>query len=472
MITGPVGIHRQTDVRGVLKELGTGNLDELCRSGKVNKWARFKPMDMPGLYYNAEEGSDFWQGQSKKVYKANGGQFDGTYLNGKIYQLTACGLNFLAFTDAEDLANLYYKYTESNPGPFANNWEWDAPKGTINSPYRLTDFEKYDHDTGCQFWTDVTRSPDTDKSGLPEYNAGANMPIDCKLTTFGIGGGHLGLSLKEIIESAGGTNVQFAVMVFSENGAYENNAADGEQKGSIVSAIMYDMTDLQITPPKMTEGDVFGVVYMVKYVKDGETLYSTLTQLLEGGTNTEKNYTGEMRYGVKRFVYANHTPGSISLVALKTYHTDSWANADNIQNGTQMKSTNLYMKYQATANGSAYIFKAKHVKYKFFYVTEDGQYGDFEVDASVRSDTIRVSKEQPISPRGNNDADGIRIETAAGNPGGTTIYITIPTIDQAGTNNKQLPNGSKLYQMITEWQCGDGGKWENLSSFNPNIVTP
>lgn len=110
-ITAPVSIE---DVRTVLG-VSSYDLGTLCKNsnGKINKWSKYKPVRQP-----------FVVAPNSNWYKANDG---------------FCGLK-VGWSTAGDssLTNLVNAYKQGT-------WDYLPPTGGDSQPFRLLDFEGYDH---------------------------------------------------------------------------------------------------------------------------------------------------------------------------------------------------------------------------------------------------------------------------------------------------------------------------------------
>lgn len=108
IITAPVSIDDVKTVLGATSyDLGT-----LCRHAGVNMWARFKPVSRRNLF-----------GIQADYYKADDGNFGITLPASKT-----------------KLADLEAVVTGG-----LNGWGYDKPTGGDNAPFRLLDFDGYDH---------------------------------------------------------------------------------------------------------------------------------------------------------------------------------------------------------------------------------------------------------------------------------------------------------------------------------------
>ena len=109
-IIAPVSID---DVKSVLGE-SSNDLATLCKSPKINVWAKYKPTVYPSPF------PDDW-------YKAK----DGNY-----------GINITVDNRVSSWNNLVAEYSKANNG-YINIY--NRPTGGANAPYRLGDFRGYNH---------------------------------------------------------------------------------------------------------------------------------------------------------------------------------------------------------------------------------------------------------------------------------------------------------------------------------------
>lgn len=109
-ITAPVSID---DLKSLFGE-SSGDLATLCKSSKINVWAKYKPTD-----YNAAFADDWSKGK------------DGNY-----------GLNITVDNRVSSWSALVAEYSKANNG-YSNIY--NRPSGGASSPYRLGDFRGYNH---------------------------------------------------------------------------------------------------------------------------------------------------------------------------------------------------------------------------------------------------------------------------------------------------------------------------------------
>lgn len=109
-ITAPVSVD---DVKSVLGE-SSNDLAALCKSSKINVWAKYKPTN-----YNAAFSDNWSKGK------------DGNY-----------GLNITVDNRVSSWSALVAEYSKPNNG-YSNIYK--RPSGGATSPYRLGDFRGYNH---------------------------------------------------------------------------------------------------------------------------------------------------------------------------------------------------------------------------------------------------------------------------------------------------------------------------------------
>ena len=109
-ITAPVSVD---DVKSLLGE-SSNDLATLCKSSKINVWAKYKPTD-----YNAAFSDNWSKGK------------DGNY-----------GLNITVDNRVSSWSALVAEYSKANNG-YSNIYK--RPSGGATSPYRLGDFRGYNH---------------------------------------------------------------------------------------------------------------------------------------------------------------------------------------------------------------------------------------------------------------------------------------------------------------------------------------
>lgn len=109
-ITAPVSVD---DVKSLLGE-SSNDLATLCKSSKINVWAKYKPTD-----YNAAFSDNWSKGK------------DGNY-----------GLNITTDNRVGSWSALVAEYSKANNG-YSNIYK--RPSGGATSPYRLGDFRGYNH---------------------------------------------------------------------------------------------------------------------------------------------------------------------------------------------------------------------------------------------------------------------------------------------------------------------------------------
>ena len=123
LISYPVGVGE------VCNTLGTNHADVgwVCSRGTlINKWAKYKPVIYPNLI------NTYDQLNSNKTWKSTATWWRGT--DGK------CGLNATVY-------NREYDLTQG----FESDWGYNPPTGGMAAPYRLIDFNYYNHKAQMPF---------------------------------------------------------------------------------------------------------------------------------------------------------------------------------------------------------------------------------------------------------------------------------------------------------------------------------
>ena len=165
LIAGHTIIIDPMNTHVVAKVIHMGSLDvgTLCSDrnggGYINKWAKYKPVTKngvldttgqldtsrqigsTGVYYRPWESSaDWWKGD-----------IDSSTLR------YTCGLEIPASPEVTASNTLQHKVNLDNW--LKNSWKYSFyPKGGISSPYRLIDFQCYDHNAEC-FVSGITTPP-------------------------------------------------------------------------------------------------------------------------------------------------------------------------------------------------------------------------------------------------------------------------------------------------------------------------
>lgn len=162
-VTPNIGVS-VADVQRALGEYSTGDVGRLCRSAKINKWARLKPVRVGGVYRQLVKASaDGSNVTTDERAVANNGfvnlQGSTEYKEGDMLmyndQLVAVANEYIGFeTDAPHKP--YFKTGKSQPG-----WEYGQPRGGdggLREFCRLTDFVADD--------AELSRHPAFSKNGL------------------------------------------------------------------------------------------------------------------------------------------------------------------------------------------------------------------------------------------------------------------------------------------------------------------
>lgn len=150
IITGHKVIVDPENPAEVCGVLGTNHADVgwVCsRSTLINKWAKYKPVSVANLinttpFLNASATNKPWNtsGANKATWWQGGGTCGFTLNVPPIATSTSDNSKSASTlaTEATQLASW-----------FSGAWAYNAPTGTISSPYRLLDFHWYDHNAQC-----------------------------------------------------------------------------------------------------------------------------------------------------------------------------------------------------------------------------------------------------------------------------------------------------------------------------------
>lgn len=131
IITPPISID---DVKSVLGE-SSNDLATLCKSAKINMWAKYKPTCYPSPF------PDNW-------YKAR----DGNY-----------GISVPSYNTLESLYNAYFIDGDENHD---NGYSYERPSGGSAEPYRLGDFRGYNSRTTSPIYGFSATARTTSNSGV------------------------------------------------------------------------------------------------------------------------------------------------------------------------------------------------------------------------------------------------------------------------------------------------------------------
>lgn len=137
------------DVAKVTRK-GSGDVGVLCGSNQmINKWAKYKPVIYPNLI------NTYDQLNSNKTWKSTATWWRGT--DGK------CGLNATVY-------NREYDLTQG----FESDWGYNPPTGGMAAPYRLIDFNYYNHNAQMPFRATI-KGDAYDEDGYPIFYITNNL---------------------------------------------------------------------------------------------------------------------------------------------------------------------------------------------------------------------------------------------------------------------------------------------------------
>lgn len=137
VISGSVA--QLADVKAVLGE-SVNTLSGLCKSSKVNKWSKCKPV-VYASYAPDRSGTAWWHGTNRN-----------------------CSLTINTYTNASGLSSGY-----------TSNYGYVKPSGGSTSPYRLLDFQGYNHKAPTLGMVYMSGEQD-DQGRIIYYISGTSLP--------------------------------------------------------------------------------------------------------------------------------------------------------------------------------------------------------------------------------------------------------------------------------------------------------
>ena len=177
IIQAPVSI---ADVRTVLGET-SNDLATLCRSDKINMWAKFKPVEL-----NKPFTSDEFDFQNNR-WRDDASWFKGV----DFVENGICGLKVTHGGSLEAVIDLYDKNTAG--------WKRVKPGTTLACPYRLTDFIGYKHTATPPFAKPIITSKTHESGSVIATAMMKSLGVEYELTVANLGvlsETYFGLALK------------------------------------------------------------------------------------------------------------------------------------------------------------------------------------------------------------------------------------------------------------------------------------
>ena len=178
IIQAPVTI---ADVKTVLGETNN-DLAALCRSDKINMWAKYKPVELNKPFTSDE--FDF----TNNHWRDNATWFKGADFEG----VGICGIKIAHSSTLQSLTELYDKGL--------GNWERVKVGSTFAYPYRLSDFIGYKHAATAPFKRPFVTSKTNENGSVFATMMIKNLDTENELTMqeFGkLSEAYLGLALKD-----------------------------------------------------------------------------------------------------------------------------------------------------------------------------------------------------------------------------------------------------------------------------------
>lgn len=162
-ITAPVSID---DLKNLFGE-GSGDLATLCKSAKINMWAKYKPVDSDTAFLDINTG---WKGKRND-----------------------CNINYPKATSVYDIKG-YYSQADNG---FTHR--------TTSAPYRLGDFRGYNHNARSEYLDIGTTSPSAEDA--VSISAAYNLQsVDSDW-----------ISMKDLLND-GNITYHFGVLLYNNNG--------------------------------------------------------------------------------------------------------------------------------------------------------------------------------------------------------------------------------------------------------------
>ena len=179
IIQAPVTI---TDVKTALGET-SNDLATLCRSDKINMWAKYKPVEL-----NKTFTSDEFDFENRK-WRDNATWYRGADFEG----VGICGIKIAHSSTLQSLTELYDKGQ--------SNWSRVKVGSTFACPYRLSDFIGYKHAATAPFKRPFVTSKTNENGSVFATMMIKNLDTENELTMqeFGkLSETYLGLALKDV----------------------------------------------------------------------------------------------------------------------------------------------------------------------------------------------------------------------------------------------------------------------------------
>ena len=178
IIQAPISI---ADVKTTLGET-SNNLAALCRSDKINMWAKYKPVEL-----NKPFTSDEFDFENRK-WRDNATWYRGADFEG----VGICGIKIAHSSTLQSLTELYDKGQ--------SNWSRVKVGSTFACPYRLSDFVGYKHAATAPFKRPFVTSKTNENGSVFATMMIKNLDTENELTMqeFGkLSEAYLGLALKD-----------------------------------------------------------------------------------------------------------------------------------------------------------------------------------------------------------------------------------------------------------------------------------
>lgn len=284
-------IKAPVSIEDVAKTLGVNSLDvgTLCTSDHIKMWSRFKPVKIGLLFTEATTGVQAW-------WKGSDG---------------SCGIS-AAGGKASSWTGIPALYS----GDGKNGWKYLPPTGGITSPFRLTDFNGYDHAASPPVLSmDVPEKVKRDDTLYVSFEANDDTDDESQpgslslkdITLAGISTLYYGIVVtdsagKTLGRVSGGDTVGYSVVGLSSPTEYKvypflTNKQIGQYANDEATTVYYTMPELAPVTFKIASAEEVDGVYLAvtaEYVNSITVSYTV--SVLSVGTRTFQSCYIRLRF--------------------------------------------------------------------------------------------------------------------------------------------------------------------------------
>lgn len=460
-ITAPVSIN------DVQQTLGTSanDLGTLCRSAAVNRFAKFKPVSKSKLFTNDEldtpsgnrrpwkSSSTWWKGDANVETIPAQTTFLNVQNGSPAAWITVCGMKFLGFTAPYDAVRIFnpaanHWVKQITSAPFAQNFSRVVPSGGSTEPFRLTDFNEYNHQAIFPAFTDLQT-----QSGMAYININDVDPNAHKYT-FGLtdaDGGGSSITFSELFTFD--AVAKFAVVI-------GKMSATGAGITEYVATIQASATSGTMQATYDFSSQDYDRNYLAVYcaiVKIGSQSY--YVPLMQSGGDTP-NFTFPTSPNAKAYKFIRVINTVRNLIELKMKNQYDMA-YDAMSAVTYIRRDHLYMQVKIDNSESYSSLNVGESSFKFEFI---GHYQGVQFTDVVTSSSNRiVFKLESV-----NATDWGTSDSAMTIPPGTSGEVSVKTCYLALYN---ILNGRSGYTLDTLRIYINGGTspMAEYTSLNINI---